>query len=153
MIDHPEARAIFAEYDITVVPANAIVGPGQTRAVATLDRIRRRYGAERARFVVMTLAETSNNKAAIDKWTLWAVNDMVTATNRVFPALIENRVSDWLDFFDSIPVGYLARWCHDVNGIVPLRYALFGMIWERMERAFGDLAQQPDLLDDRGVAA
>lgn len=153
MIDCPEATAIFAEFDIVVVPANALVGPGQTRAVVTLDRIRRRYGAERARFVVMTLAETANNKAAIDETTLWAVSDMVRAAEKNYPELLENRVSEWLEFFDGIPLGVLAYWCRGLDGIASKRHALGGMIFERMRRHFGELAIQPDLLDDREMAA
>lgn len=150
---HPEAHAIFAEYGIEVVPANAVAGPGQTRAVATLDRIRRRYGVDRARFVVMTLAQTTNNKAGINETTLWAISDMVVAAERNYPDLLGKRISEWFEFFDGIPVGTLAYWCRGLDGVASKRYALGGMIWERIEREFGDLALQPDLYDDRGVAA
>lgn len=55
--EHPEAQAIFAEYGIEVVPANVMPGNGQTRAIATLDRIRNRHGEAHALFVAMTLSE------------------------------------------------------------------------------------------------
>ncbi|OWK23936.1 hypothetical protein AJ87_26330 [Rhizobium yanglingense] len=55
--EHPEALGIFAEYGIQVVPAHVMPSVGQTRAIATLDRIRNRHGEAHARFVVMTLSE------------------------------------------------------------------------------------------------
>ncbi len=151
--DHPEALAIFAEYQIEVVPANVMPANGQTRAIATLDRIRKRHGEAHARFVVMTLAETANNKAFIDETSLWVVSDMVRAAAKNFPSLVDNDVSAWFAFFDAIPLGYLQFWTSDLDGVVSKRHALVGMLYERMRRRFGALAVQPDLLDDRRGAA
>ena len=86
--EHPEAQAIFAEYGIEVVPANVMPGNGQTRAIATLDRIRNRHGEAHARFVVMTLSETANNKAFIDETSLWVISDMVRAAAKNYPSVI-----------------------------------------------------------------
>ncbi|MBB3411229.1 hypothetical protein FHT87_005182 [Rhizobium sp. BK316] len=122
---------------------------GETRAVVTLQRICRRYGEDHGRFLVMTLAETANNKSALTETTLWAVSDMIRATNENFPDLIENNVESWFKFWDALPLGWLEHWCLDLDGIIPKRYALSGMIYERLKRQFGGLAKQPDLLDDR----
>lgn len=149
MIPHPEAESIFAEYGIEVVPANVMPAIGQTRAIATLDRIRKRHGEAHARFVVMTLAETANNRAAIDETTLWCVSDVIRAATKNFPIIMSNDLERWFDFWDSLPLGWLEYWCLDLDGIISKRHALAGMIWERFRRRFGELHVQPDLLDDR----
>jgi hypothetical protein len=149
---HPQAEAIFAEHGIEVVPAHVMPAIGQTRAIATLDRIRNRYGDDHARFVVMTLAETANNKAFIDETSLWLVSDMVRAAQKNFPDLVNNNVTAWFSFFDGLPLGYLQYWAYDLDGVVSKRHALGGMVYERMKRTFGAMAKQPDLLDDRRTA-
>lgn len=150
---HPEALAIFTDFGIEVVPANVMPAHGQTRAIATLDRIRKRHGEDHARFVVMTLSETENNKAFIDETSLWVVSDMARAAAKNFPALVENDVSAWFAFFDGLPLGWLQFWATDLDGVISKRHALGGMIYERMRRRFGALAVQPDLLDDRRGSA
>ena len=149
MIAHPEAETIFAEYGITVVPANVMPAVGQTRAIATLDRIRKRHGEAHARFVVMTLAETANNRAFIDETSLWLVSDMMRAAEKNYPDLVDNNVSAWFSFWDGLPLGWLQFWALDLDGVISKRHALGGMVYERMRRRFGAMAAQPDLLDDR----
>lgn len=144
---YPEAEVIFAEYGVVVVPANVIPALGQTRAIATLDRIRRRYGANHARFVVMTLADAANNKAALDETGLWATSDIILAFKKNYPAIMENDVSRFLAFFDGIPVGMLQYWCYGLDGITNKRAALVGLIWERACRVFGE--PQGELFDGR----
>lgn len=153
MTQHPEAMAIFAEYGIEVVPANVMPANGQTRAIATLDRIRNRHGDAHARFVVMTLAETANNKAFIDETSLWVISDMARAAAKNYPDLVGNDVTAWFHFFDTLPLGWLQFWALDLDGVISKRHALGGMVYERMRRRFGALAVQPDLLDDRRGAA
>lgn len=149
MIQHPEAEAIFQEYGIEVVPANVMPAVGQTRAIATLDRIRNRHGEAHARFVVMTLAETANNRAFIDETSLWLVSDMIRAAEKNYPELVSNNVSAWFAFWDGLPLGWLQFWAFDLDGVISKRHALGGMVYERMRRRFGAMAAQPDLLDDR----
>lgn len=147
------ARAMFSEFGISVVAANVAPGIGQTRAVVTLERIINRHGEAHARFVVMTLADTSNSKGTIDETTLWCVSDVLRAAKKNFPDLIENDTEAWFQFWDAIPLGWLEYWCLDLEGIISKRHALAGMCYERLRRRFGDLATQPDLLDDRRSAA
>lgn len=149
MIDPRWALQTFAEHGITVVAANVVPSVGQTRAPATLERIKNRHGEAHARFVVMTLSDTANSKGAIDEVTLWAVSDLIRAAQKNYPALMENNVEAWFAFFDAIPLGQLEYWTLGLDGVVSKRHALVGMIFERMRRRFGDLAVQPDLLDDR----
>jgi hypothetical protein len=149
MSEHQWARDTFAEYGITVVPANVVPAVGQTRAPATLERIRNRHGEAHARFCVMTLSDTANSKGAIDEVTLWAVSDLIRAAQKNYPSLMENNVEAWFAFFDGIPLGQLEYWTLGLDGVVSKRHALVGMVWERILRRFGDMHVQPDLLDDR----
>lgn len=147
---YPEVHALLAEFGIEVVPKNVLPKHGQTRALASLDRIRRRYGEEHARFVVMTLAETANNSTAFDETGLWATSDIVLAFKKNHPEMMANEVSRFLDFFDAVPVGKLQDWCIGLDGITNKRSALTGLIWERACRVFGP--RQMDLLDDRRMS-
>lgn len=148
---HPEAEAILAEFGIDIVPANVVPGPKQTRAVATLGRIIRRYGLDHARLVVMTLAETGNNAAHIDETIFWSCSDIIMAFRKNHPDMMENDISRFLAFFDGVPVGRLQLWCVGLDGITNKRAALVGLIWERACRVFGE--RQLDMLDDRRVTA
>lgn len=151
MTEHPEAEALLSEFGISVVPKNVMPKHGETRAVASVDRIRRRYGVDHARFVLMTLVETANNKTALDETGLWATSDIILAFRKNYPDMMENDVDRFLQFFDRIPVGRLQLWCLGLDGITNKRAALTGLIWERACRVFGN--RQPDLLDDRRMSA
>lgn len=146
-MNHPEAEAILSEFGIEIIPANVVPQAGQTRAVATVSRIIKRYGLEHARFVIMTLAETSNNKARMNETAVWATSDVILAFRKNYPHIMEGEISRFFAFYDGIPVGYLQHWCDGLDGITNKRAALVGLIWERVCRVFGD--PQLDLLDDR----
>jgi hypothetical protein len=149
MMSHPDAEAIFEEFGIEIVPGNVVPKTGQTRAVATHHRISKRHGKDHARFVVMTFAETANSQGSLNESSLWAMSDMVRLAEKNFPTLMTTDVSSWFSFFDSIPLGWLQVWSDDMDGIVPKRFVLVGMIYERMKRVFGPLHSEPDLFDDR----
>lgn len=141
----PHVQRLCDEFGIRIVPKHRYPELGETRAVATIDRIWRRYGEEHVRIVLTTLFETANNKMLLDEFGLWMVSDMV----RKCQAIIEDRTSDWLELWDILPAGELQYVCQDLRGIVPQRYALGGMIYERIYRRFGPYADQMDLFDDR----
>ncbi|MDQ0996895.1 hypothetical protein QFZ34_002077 [Phyllobacterium ifriqiyense] len=143
------AASLCEEFNIQIVPANVAPKIGETRAPRTIERIAKRHGEARARFVLGTLADTANNRVCLDETVLWAVNDMVTAAEKNFPSIVTDNVEAWFQFFDSLPLGVLQYWCTDLEGVISKRHALGGMLYERMRRRFGDLAVQPDLLDDR----
>jgi hypothetical protein len=147
---HPEAEAIFNEFEIEVVPKNVLPGLGQTRAVGTLHRILKRHGEPHARFVVMSLADAANNKAALDETGLWACSDIILAFRKNYPDLMENDVERFLRFLDSVPVGVLQYWCFGLDGVTNKRSALVGQIWERAVRTFGQ--PQGELFDGRNAA-
>lgn len=150
MID-PEAAAILSEFGIEIIPANVVPHAGQTRAVATVSRIIRRYGADHARMVVMTLAETGNNKAKLNETSIWATSDVILAFRKNYPHIMAGEISQFFAFYDRIPVGHLQHWVDGLDGITNKRAALVGVIWERVCRVFGD--PQLDLLDDRRKTA
>lgn len=146
---YTDAEAIFEEFGVIVVPKNVVPAVGQTRAVATLHRIIKRYGQEHARFVVMVLADASNNRAALDETGIWATSDIILAFKKNYPDLMENEVTRFLEFFDRVPVGKLQYWCFGLDGITNKRAALVGLIWERACRVFGD--SQGELFDGRAT--
>ncbi|MDT6940759.1 hypothetical protein RI570_11430 [Brucella pseudogrignonensis] len=141
----PRVYSICAEYGIRIVDAHRYPDIGETRAVATMDRILRNHGEGHFRLVMTTLAETANNKACLDEFGLWMTSDMVIA-NR---GLIERDTSAWLELWDAIPLGRLQFIANDLSGITPQRHAISGMVYERVFRRFGPNANQLDLLDDR----
>ncbi|MCE6073658.1 hypothetical protein GOZ89_09650 [Agrobacterium vitis] len=150
MTVYPEVEAILSEFEVEIVPKNVMPKPGQTRAVASVDRIRRRHGEAHARFVIMTLVETADNRAALDETALWATSDIILAFKKNHPALMENDLDRFFSFFDQVPVGRLQLWCFGLDGITSKRAALVGLIWERACRLFGN--SQPDLQDDRRMS-
>lgn len=144
MID-PRVSILCQEYGITIVDGRAYPGIKETRAVVTMDRILSAKGEDHFRMVLSTVAETNNNQGYIDKHLLWAVSDLV----ETYSVIVEERPSEWLECFDAAPVGELQvvskRLRHQ-------RFALVGMIAERVVRRFGPNAGQGDLFDDRRAA-
>lgn len=136
---------ICAEYGITIVPFTRTPEIGQTRAVGTMNKILARYGEDHFRMVMTTLAETANNKCAIDEFGLWATSDLI----RAWKTVVETRTSEWLETWDAMPVGELQFIHRSLVGITPQRHALAGTLHERLMIRFGPLADQPDLLSDR----
>jgi hypothetical protein len=146
-LNHPEARAILMEYGIEAMPPSAHLKPGQTKAVANLQKIVRARGFEHARFVIMIWKETMIRKTVLDASTMWAFSDLILSLERNFPDLVTKDVEKLFAFVDGLHVGWLQQWAKDVEGIIPRRFAIGGMLYERAKRVFG--IEQADLLDDR----
>jgi len=142
MID-PRVIDLCREFNVEIIPGTRYPEVGQTRAPDTLRRIIDRYGIEHARMVMTTLVETANNKALLDEVSLWMASDMIRFRG------LDKIDSDWLDLWDATPVGRLQFICQELSGIVPQRYALGGMMFERIYHIFGPNADQLDMLDDR----
>jgi hypothetical protein len=150
--DHPEAMAILEEFGIRAVPANVMPRPGETRAIATLQRLCNTQGFDHARLVVQVLAESDNNRHPINENVLDAISMVLQGIAREYPALFEKETSRVFDFFDRVPIGALEmKYCRGMKGIVEQKPMLAGQIWERLVRTFGE--PQGDLLDDRRGAA
>lgn len=148
MID-PRAIALCGEFGIEIIGKSRYPEPGQTRAPETMSRIVRRHGVDHMRLVLTTLRETANNHALLDEVGLWACSDMVRAS----PEIIEEDAGAWLAFWDAMPVGQLQAIAQEVAGVLPVRYALDGMLYERISGRFGKRFSEPDLFDDRRGAA
>ena len=138
-------RALLSEYGVEIVEPTRYPEPGQTRAVKTVERIVRKRGEAETRLMLSTLAETANKGLCLDEVGFWVASDMVRACRKV----VETQTDEWLTLWDAIPLAELQAKVSDLRGIVPLRYALDGMIYERIVRRFGRNAAQLDLLDDR----
>lgn len=145
MID-PRVSTLCTEYGITIVDGRAYPGIRETRAVTTLDRILTSRGEDHFRMVLSTVAETENNQGYIDKHLLWAVSDLVAACHSV----VEAHPIEWLECFDAAPVAELQ---YIAKRLPHQRFALVGMLYERIVRRFGPNAAQGDLFDDRRRAA
>lgn len=146
-MNHPEARAILAEFGITPVPPSAHTLPGQTKAVANLQKIVRARGYDHARFVIMLWKETNIRKTILDAPTMWALSDTVILVDRNFPRLLNEDVEEFFKFIDRMQIGWLQNWARETEGVIPRRFAIGGMIYERIVRIFR--IEQADFLDDR----
>lgn len=141
MID-PRVSSLCTEYGIRIVDGRAYPGIRETRAVTTMDRILNSKGEDHFRMVLITLAETENNAAYLDKFLIWAVSDLVEA----YQDLLESEPTKWLGMFDATPIGELQVVARKLKH---QRYALVGMLSERVVRTFGPRATQPDFFDER----
>ncbi|MBD8556315.1 hypothetical protein IFT84_17545 [Rhizobium sp. CFBP 8762] len=136
---------ISHEYGVRIIDKQRYPELGETRALATLDRILKHYGEDHFRMVLSTLAETENNKACLDETAWWCVSDLI----RAFPDLVEKRPSEWLECWDKMPVGELMFVNQNLSGVVKLRHSLAGMLAERIIKRMGPGAGQLDFFDDR----
>lgn len=147
-----EALAILTELGVEVVAKSVTPRHGQTRSVATLQRIVRRHGVEHARLTMQVIFESDNNKAALNETTIGAVSDILLVFKRSYADIYERHTSRIFEFFDQTPIGVLEfLYVRNLDGITNRRSAFVGLLNERIVRMFGD--PQMDLLDDRRVNA
>ena len=146
-MSHPEARAILAEFGVEVIPPSAHIQPGQTKAVANLQKIVRKRGFDHARMLVMLWKDTNLRMIPMDSPTLWALSDTLLLVERNFPAVMTSGTETLFKLLDGLPMGWLQSWARDCDGIIPRRFAIAGMIFERMKRIFD--MPQTDIFDDR----
>ncbi|WP_026060097.1 hypothetical protein [Pseudaminobacter salicylatoxidans] len=144
MID-PRVKALCDEFGVTIVPKHSYPRPGETRAVGTIRKMIERRGMEHARIVLSTLTETANNKASLEAECIGAASDLLLACQHYQ----EEDPEKWFQVWDKTPVGELQAVARDLRGFAPLRAVLAGLIYERIWRAYGPRAFQPDFLDDR----
>ena len=152
MTSHTEAMAILEEFGIRAVPIHVMPRFGETRAVATLQRIVNRHGFAHGRAVVQFLAESDNNRHPMVDVILWAMSDVLRLMEKQYPEIMENEISRVFEFFDGVPLGAIEhKFVRPLDGITSKRAAMVGLITERLVRCFGD--PQGDLLDDRRMTA
>ena len=138
MIDQ-RVQDLCDEFGIEVLEGTAYPKLGQTRAHNTIKNMLERLGQDHTRMVLMTLAETQNNKALLDEVGLWMASDMV----RKFWPQIQQNASLWLDTWDRLPVGFMQSRAHELRGSVKPRFALGGMVYLMLRQVYG----QPELLE------
>lgn len=138
MID-PRVKSLCDEFGIEVIKGTSYPKIGQTRAHGTIRNMIDTLGMDHARMVLMTLAETTNNKALLDEVGLWMASDMI----KRFGPEIEDNASVWLDTWDRMPIGFLQSRAHELRGSVKPRFALGGMVYLMLRQVYG----QPELVE------
>lgn len=138
MID-PRVKALCEEFGVEVIESTSYPKLGQTRAHGTIRNMIDTLGEAHARMVIMTLAETANNKCLLDEVGLWMASDMV----KRFGPEIEKNASLWLDTWDRMPIGFLQSRAHELRGAVKPRFALGGMVYLMLRQVYG----QPELVE------
>jgi hypothetical protein len=136
---------------VTIVPPSAHLQPGQTKAVANLQKIVRKRGFDHARFIVMLWKDTNLRMIPMDSQTLWALSDILSLVERNFPEVMASDTEKLFELLDGLPLGWLQDWAKDCDGIIPRRFAIAAPVYERFKRIFH--MQQGDLLDDRRRSA
>jgi len=131
--------ALCEEFGIEVIESTSYPKLGQTRAHGTIRNMIDTLGEDHARMVMMTLAETANNKALLDEVGLWMASDMV----KRFSSEIDSNASLWLDTWDKMPIGFLQSRAHELRGAVKPRFALGGMVYLMLRQVYG----QPELVE------
>ncbi|MCO5058599.1 MAG: DUF3102 domain-containing protein [Rhizobiaceae bacterium] len=126
-----QVRRLCAEFEIRIVPKHRYPEPGETRAVATLDRILQKRGEGHLRFVLTTLAETKGAGGLLTEVTLWAVSDLVLACTQ----WVDDRPSDWLEAWDRMPFGDMIYTVEELSGVVSQRSALAGIAFHWLSEA------------------
>lgn len=144
MID-PRVQSICDEFGVSIIGKSRYPEPGETRAVGTIRKGIEKSGMEDARIVFRTLLETENNRRSLESETIGATFDLLRACRKHYEADPEK----WFQVWDACPVSGLQGVAHDLRKVVPLRYALAGLIYERIWRAYGPLSTQPDFFDER----
>jgi hypothetical protein len=147
-VTDPRVTSLLDEFSIRLVPKNVYPKLGETRAVGNIGKMIDRHGMDVARIVMRSLVETTNNKASLESDAIGATLDLLLARREDYEA----DPSKWFAVFDACPVGDLQVVARDLRGVVPLRHALAGLIYERVWRAFGPRSTQPDFFDDRMVS-
>jgi hypothetical protein len=129
----PELTSLLAELEITVIDLQRYRGPGATMATACLESILQQYGYAHLKMVLMSIAETSNNKRELVAPVLWAVSDLI----RAHPAWAE-RATDWFDAFDRVDIRQLRAFARlNKSAVKPratLATLLFGFLKSQMDK-------------------
>ena len=131
MIDQ-RVQSLCEEYGIEAIEGSAYPKLGQTRAVATIQKLLDK-SEDDARMVMLTLAETSGNKACLDSVGLWTTFFLV----RKYRREIDADPSFWLKTWDEMPVGYMQALSQELGGTFHQKDALGGMLHWRLRRPYG----------------
>jgi hypothetical protein len=129
----PELTNLLAELEITVIDLQRYRGPGATMALACIESIFQKYGYSHTKLVLMTIAETSNNKRELVAPVIWAISDLI----RAHPAWAK-RATDWYDAFDRVDIRQLRAFARlNKSAVKPratLATLLFGFLKSQMDK-------------------
>lgn len=128
------ADAICAEIGIRIIPINvrpSVLGELETCAVRTIEKMVERHGAGHARFVLRTIAETTNNRRELVAPTIEAVSDVALA----HPEWTERG---WLEAFDALDLAGLRSLIRRNLRAAPAREAMATLIYVKLLPALGD---------------
>lgn len=128
------ADAICAEIGIRIIPINvrpSVLGELETCAVRTIEKMVERHGEGHARFVLRTIAETTNNRRELVAPTIEAVSDVALA----HPEWTERG---WLEAFDALDLAGLRSLIRRNLRAAPAREAMATLIYVKLLPALGD---------------
>jgi hypothetical protein len=129
----PELSSLLGELEIEVIDLQRYRGPGATMATACMESIFRKYGYGHAKLVLMSIAETRNNKRELVAPVIWAISDLI----RAHPAWAE-RATDWFDAFDRVDIRQLRVFAKlNKSAVKPratLATLLFGFLKSQMDK-------------------
>jgi hypothetical protein len=123
----PALLALLAEFGVELVPLNRKgVGPRQTKAVRTLDRLLADHGAGHLRFVLTAIVETSPGSAAA------LMDDAIAAVSDMLIILGDGVGGDVLATLDAFDLTDLHSRTRRLLSTVPRRQAIATLLAARL---------------------
>lgn len=127
----PELARILEALEIVVVSDSKRIGPGETRAVATMQDILNRLGEKHLIFVLRSIAESTNNKRALYSHVILAMSDIVLAHEKW-----AEDTETWFETLDRISLEDLEAASRLNRKAVKKRKAIAAYLFERLYPVF-----------------
>ncbi|HWL06741.1 MAG TPA: hypothetical protein VNQ99_17695 [Xanthobacteraceae bacterium] len=129
-------RDICRDLDIEIIEVHQTQGPGQTRAVKTMERIMNEHGEGHLIMVLRTIMESANNKTELVAPTIWAISDLILA----HPEWPDTGLA-WLEAFDGISLPQIRQKAKGNRSAAQPRAAICTLINDKLLPIFGDNRQ------------
>lgn len=130
------AHEVCADLGIEIIPPSVkrrTDGAPQTTAIATLEKMIRKYGEGHTIFVLRTIAETEGNADELVSYTIEAVSRLV----RDHPRWTD-RGLEWFEAFDKINLPAIRDLCRQNIQIVPMADGINTIVFNRLLGLLGD---------------
>ena len=127
--------AILSELGIAIVPVTKQRYVMETCAGNTLERIRKEYGAEHLRSVLISIVETTNNKRMLVAPVIWAVSDILLAHPTWFGG-------EWLEAMDAVDLAEMHERAKANRRAAQPRQAISTMLFETLSKRFKVVEQE-----------
>ena len=137
----PALASLLSELDIHTVGPRGYCGEMGTMAVESMERILAQHGYAHLKLVLMSIAETANNKRALVAPVIWAISDLA----RAHPSWSE-RAMDWFAAFDQVNLGGLSAMAKINKRSIPQRAAIATLLFVHLQSVLGEP------VSERGVA-